>query len=59
METVSSDSLETSGRLAFAPVTEMTEDFIKNAHREMQVFRPSAAAAEGEDEGVQRDHSED
>jgi putative AlgH/UPF0301 family transcriptional regulator len=52
-------SLETSGRMAFAPVTEMTEDFMKNAHREMQVFRPSAAAAEGEDEGVQRDHSED
>ena len=53
------ESLETSGRMAFAPVTEMTEDFMKNAHREMQVFRPSAAAAEGEDEGVQRDHSED
>ena len=45
--------------MAFAPVTEMTEDFMKNAHRESQVFRPSAAAAEGEDEGVQRDHSED
>ena len=53
------ESLETSGRMAFAPVTEMTEDFMKNAHREMQVFRPNAAAAEGEDEGVQRDHSED
>ena len=25
------ESLETSGRMAFAPVTEMTEDFMKNA----------------------------
>ena len=31
------ESLETSGRMAFAPVTEMTEDFMKNAHRDAGV----------------------
>ena len=51
------------GRVAFAPVTEMTEDFMSEARRDMSRFRVAAegmaAAAEdgegGEGEGEERD----
>ena len=36
------------GRLAFAPETEMTEDFMRAARREMAAFRTMGAAAEAE-----------
>ncbi|KAF0695292.1 Aste57867_13888 [Aphanomyces stellatus] len=39
------DQLQQSGRLAFAPVTEMTEEYIRNATTEMQTLRANAVAA--------------
>ncbi|KAK3245884.1 hypothetical protein CYMTET_44567 [Cymbomonas tetramitiformis] len=43
-----------AGRLAFAPVTEMTESFMKEAQRQMTVFRSTglvASTGAGADEG--------
>jgi hypothetical protein len=39
------------GRLAFAPVTEMTEDFMRDAERLMQVHRNEAQREGLDDEG--------
>ncbi|OQR83286.1 hypothetical protein ACHHYP_14913 [Achlya hypogyna] len=46
--------LQDQGRLAFAPVTEMSEDYIRHATQEMVALRPNAVAA---DEATQDDSS--
>ena len=43
------------GRLAFAPTTEMTEEWMRRAARDMTSYRDMGAAAEGDDDGVGRD----
>ena len=45
------------GRLAFAPTTEMTEEWMRRAQRDMGSFRNIAGQAEGEEDGVGRDES--
>ena len=43
------------GRLAFAPTTEMTEEWMRRAAADMSSYRDMGAAAEGNDDGVGRD----
>ena len=43
------------GRLAFAPTTEMTEEWMRRAAADMSSYRDMGAAAEGDDDGVGRD----
>ena len=43
------------GRLAFAPTTEMTEEWMRRAAADMSAFRDMGVRAEGDDDGVGRD----
>ena len=43
------------GRLAFAPTTEMTEEWMRRAAADMTAYRDMGVAAEGDDDGVGRD----
>ena len=43
------------GRLAFAPTTEMTEEWMRRAAADMTAYRDMGVTAEGDDDGVGRD----
>ena len=43
------------GRLAFAPTTEMTEEWMRRAAADMSSYRDMGVAAEGDDDAVGRD----
>jgi len=50
---------ELEGRMAFAPVTEMTEDFMRNAEEEMAARRAQVVVAAGETAAKEDQESEE